>query len=165
MRRFPVDWYGRPRDLPSCPPRRSSDLLSVAVSSRNVVTPLPTVLPSAASPLTESVALRTIVPPDWVFVPVSDCVPPEICKLPAPDTLPEKVPFAEVTSRVCEPSSNWPEPSSVLIEAPAEVPEMSKLPFAVTPEEVAIEPVPSRSSPAPAFTIVRPVKVFVPDRF
>jgi hypothetical protein len=44
-----------------------------------------------------------------------------------------------------------------MIEAPAVVWEMSKVPFDATPEESAMEPVPERARVAPVSMVVAPV--------
>ena len=70
---------------------------------------------------------------------------------------PEKVSVALVSVRVCAPSETPPEPFSVVIEAPAVVPEMSREPLSITFEESAIEPVPLRFREPAASIVVTPV--------
>ena len=76
---------------------------------------------------------------------------------------PSKVSKAPVRVRVCAPSTTLPVPDRLVTDAPAVVPEMSKVPFTHGSSESAIEPVPIRARVAPASTRVRPVKVLVPE--
>jgi len=103
--------------------------------------------------------------PVKVLTPVRVSVPAAMVRLPnvppesPPSAItPEKVPLALVRVRVWPPSATAPEPDRLMIEALIRAPEVSNVPFAITPEELAIEPVvPPRASVAPVLMVVDPV--------
>ncbi len=76
---------------------------------------------------------------------------------PAPEMSPEKAETAPVKVRVLDPNATLPLPDSVTIEAPAVVPEMSKVPSSATPEDWATEPVPESFRSALPSMVVAPV--------
>ena len=65
-------------------------------------------------------------------------------KPPSSLMLPEKVLLALVMVRALLPKAILPSPTKVIIEAPALVGEISKVPYTVTDSELAIEPLPER---------------------
>ena len=90
-------------------------------------------------------------------MPLRVSVPPETVRPPVPPMTPPKVVEPAVIVSVCAPSETPPVPDRVLIDAPAEVPEMSNVPLSATPEEVAMLPVPMRARVAPLLMLVAPV--------
>ena len=74
---------------------------------------------------------------------------------PEPPISPPNVPAALVSVSVWLPSVTMPAPDRFLIEAPAVVAEMSKVPLSITPLELAMLPAPDRASP-PALIVVAP---------
>ena len=89
--------------------------------------------------------------PDNVSVPL-----PLTVSAPEPEMTPEKVPAPAVSVSVSVPRVTPPAPDSVLIEAPAVVAEISKVPASATPLDVAIEPEPDSAS-VPAVIVVAPL--------
>ncbi len=83
--------------------------------------------------------------------------PPVPPKRPPSAITPEKVPEALVSVSVCAPSEATPAPSSVVIEVPAAVPDMSKVPLSMTSAELEIEPAPVSASKPAASMVVVPV--------
>ena len=76
---------------------------------------------------------------------------------PVPPMIPAKVSLAAVSVRVLVPSVTAPLPDNVLIEAPAVVPEISKVPLSATPLEAAILPEPVSASVEPELMLLAPV--------
>ncbi len=94
-----------------------------------------------------------------MFVPVRVSVPPERVRLPfVPEITPEKVSLAAaVRVKVSPPRVTDPEPDRLLIEVPALVSEMSKVPLSATPEDWEMDAPFSSPSSAPASMVVWPV--------
>ena len=117
------------------------------------------------TPASFRVAPRSmVVRPVKVLTPVRVSVPAAMVSFPPVPTksppsamTPPKVPEALVSVRVYAPSETPPEPFSVTIEAPAAVPEISKVPASITFDELAIEPAPVSASTPAASMVVTPV--------
>ncbi len=97
------------------------------------------------------VPLSVSVPLAMVSAPP---VPPE---RPPSASTPENTPDALVRVSVWAPSATPPDPFSVMIDAPAAVPEMSKLPLSITFEESEIDPAPLSSRSPVGSIVVAPV--------
>ena len=125
------------------------------------VTPLEVArLPSPARPSAASCAIT--VRPVKVLAPASCWVPPVTETPPVPAIVPSKRSAALVRISLLPPSVTLPVPSSVRIVASPLWGAMSKVPWAVTPLEVARLPSPARPSAASCAITVRPVKVLAP---
>ena len=122
---------------------------------------------SATEPLPDNARVElapTDVPPVKVLTPVRVWTPPAIRRLPpVPPPAPpsartpaKPVEPAVIWSR-CAPRSTVPAPVRVVIDAPADVWEMSKTPLSSTTADEATDPVPASDRLAPLETSVVPV--------
>ena len=93
------------------------------------------------------------------------CVPPEMMTPPVPEITPSKLSTAFVMESVLAPRFTEPleAPARLRMEAPL-VPEISKVPSALTEAEAAMLPAPVRARVAPDAICVLPVYVFTPIR-
>ena len=90
------------------------------------------------------------------MIPDSVSVPPVTERPPLPAMMPAKVVAPLLIVSVLVPSVTAPLPDNVLIEAPAVVPEISKVPLSATPLEAAMLPEPL-SAKVPAEIVVAPL--------